>query len=141
MPALAWLTGGNETRIDNLFRSSALMREKWDRRARTGETYGQGTIREALEKWDGSTYQPKPSNAPTATPSKPALTRDAWAATIGDEIFERAENILLSASGHHRTVIQLLRPATLRLTALKTPPTSSCAVTACSSDSAGCGNS
>ncbi len=45
---LAFWTTGDVKRIDSLFRQSGLMREKWDRRARTGETYGRGTIARAL---------------------------------------------------------------------------------------------
>jgi putative DNA primase/helicase len=42
---LAFWTGNDPHRIDRLFRRSALYRrEKWDRPARTGETYGEGTI-------------------------------------------------------------------------------------------------
>jgi primase-polymerase (primpol)-like protein len=44
---LAFWTGGDRERIDQLFRKSGLMREKWDRR--TGqETYGARTIRISL---------------------------------------------------------------------------------------------
>lgn len=46
---LAFWTGGDEARVDRLFRQSALMRDKWDRPARSGETYGAGTVRKALE--------------------------------------------------------------------------------------------
>ena len=35
--------------MDRMFRQSGLMRAKWDRNARSGETYGEGTIREAIE--------------------------------------------------------------------------------------------
>lgn len=35
--------------IDSLFRQSKLYRPKWDRKARSGETYGEGTIRVAIE--------------------------------------------------------------------------------------------
>jgi len=45
---LAFWTGKDATRVDRLFRSSSLMRGKWDAPARHGETYGQGTIREAV---------------------------------------------------------------------------------------------
>jgi len=45
---LAFWTGKDPARMDGLFRQSALMRPKWDRRARTGETYGEGTIRMAI---------------------------------------------------------------------------------------------
>jgi hypothetical protein len=45
---LAFYTGDDPGRLDRLFRRSALMRDKWDRKARAGETYGAGTIRLAL---------------------------------------------------------------------------------------------
>lgn len=46
---LAFWTGRDAARMDRLFRGSQLMREKWDHPARAGETYGEGTIREAIE--------------------------------------------------------------------------------------------
>lgn len=50
---LAYWTRHDEGQMDRLFRRSALYRpEKWDRAARTGETYGQGTIRKAIEGTD-----------------------------------------------------------------------------------------
>ncbi len=45
---LAFWTGRDANRIDRLFRQSGLMREKWDRDARTGEKYGEGTIARAI---------------------------------------------------------------------------------------------
>ena len=59
---LAFWTGADPARMDRLFRQSGLYREKWNQRARTGETYGQGTIRMAIEG-TGNTYQ-----APTPDP-------------------------------------------------------------------------
>jgi putative DNA primase/helicase len=45
---LAFWAGGDPTRVDRLFRQSGLYRpEKWDRPARAGETYGQGTVARA----------------------------------------------------------------------------------------------
>lgn len=47
---LAYWTGGDEKRIDALFRSSGLMRDKWDvRHSGSGATYGAMTIAKALE--------------------------------------------------------------------------------------------
>jgi len=46
---LAFWCGRDASRMDRLFRQSDLMRPKWDRHARSGETYGQGTIRTAIE--------------------------------------------------------------------------------------------
>ena len=46
---LAFWTSKDAQRIDRLFRRSGLYRaEKWDRPARSGETYGQGTIARAI---------------------------------------------------------------------------------------------
>lgn len=45
---LAFYTGNDAERMDRLFRQSGLMRDKWDRAARTGETYGAGTIARAI---------------------------------------------------------------------------------------------
>ena len=46
---LAFWTGKDAHRMDHLFRRSGLYRrDKWDRPARSGEIYGQGTIRVAL---------------------------------------------------------------------------------------------
>ncbi len=47
---LAFWTGKDAHQIDRLFRQSRMYREeKWDRNARSGETYGAGTIARALE--------------------------------------------------------------------------------------------
>lgn len=44
---LAFWTGCNASQMDRLFRSSGLMREKWDRK-QSGSTYGQITIQKAI---------------------------------------------------------------------------------------------
>lgn len=55
---LSFWTGCDAQRMDRLFRRSGLMRPKWDRRARQGETYGQGTIARAIAATH-TTYDPK----------------------------------------------------------------------------------
>ncbi len=56
--ALVWWCDGDAEQVDRLFRASGLMRDKWNRNARRGETYGEGTIREALEGFAAGTgYQ------------------------------------------------------------------------------------
>lgn len=52
---LAWWTNKDAARMDRLFRSSGLMREKWDRR-QSGSTYGAITIQEAIASCDPQTY-------------------------------------------------------------------------------------
>ena len=52
---LVFWTGGNSQQIDRLFRDSALMRPKWDRR-QSGSTYGQISINRCLNTYRGSYY-------------------------------------------------------------------------------------
>ena len=54
---LAFWTGRDAGRMDRIFRSSGLMREKWDRRARGQATYGELTIDKAIADCT-STYEP-----------------------------------------------------------------------------------
>jgi putative DNA primase/helicase len=57
---LAFWTGKREDQMDRIFRSSGLMREKWDRR-QAGSTYGKLTMQRACQ---GCTqvYDPKPQD-------------------------------------------------------------------------------
>jgi putative DNA primase/helicase len=56
---LAFWTQKDEYQMDRLFRQSGLYREdKWDRNARSGETYGQGTLRRACDL-TGEVYNPR----------------------------------------------------------------------------------
>ena len=52
---LTFWTGGNIAQIDRIYRSSALMRPKWDRR-QSGSSYGQMTINKCLRTYRGSFY-------------------------------------------------------------------------------------
>lgn len=54
---LAWWTNKDADRMDRLFRTSGLMREKWDRR-QSGTTYGALTIQEAIASCSGG-YDPQ----------------------------------------------------------------------------------
>ncbi len=58
---LAFYCGGNVQLIDAVFRTSGLMRDKWDEQ-RGGQTYGQRTIQQALSKWDGKAWQGNTDN-------------------------------------------------------------------------------
>lgn len=49
---LAWWTGKDAERIDRIFRSSGLIRPKWDEQ-RGGSTYGQKTIKAAIDGTEG----------------------------------------------------------------------------------------
>ena len=58
---LAWWTGKDPERIDRIFRSSGLMRAKWDEvHSSDGSTYGQMTIRKAIDGCDGQYTGKKP---------------------------------------------------------------------------------
>ncbi|MDO5518390.1 MAG: hypothetical protein Q4F66_12625, partial [Clostridium sp.] len=52
---LIFWTSGNAAQIDRIYRSSALRREKWDRK-QSGSTYGQMTINKCLRTYRGSFY-------------------------------------------------------------------------------------
>jgi len=55
---LAFWTGGDQVRMDRLFRKSGLMRAKWDQvHYADGATYGERTIERALEMVD-EVYEP-----------------------------------------------------------------------------------
>ena len=71
---LAFWTGADAGRMDQLFRSSGLWREKWD--ARRGEhTYGQRTIATAIASCrDVYRGPPMPQEAPSDTAASPAAT-------------------------------------------------------------------
>jgi putative DNA primase/helicase len=47
---LLYWTNDNASQVDALFRQSGLLRSKWDRPTKGKETYGQGIIRDAVEK-------------------------------------------------------------------------------------------
>ena len=47
---LLYWTNGDTTQVDRLFRHSGLMREKWDRPVKAGETYGERIIKDAVRK-------------------------------------------------------------------------------------------
>ncbi len=47
---LLYWTNGDTTQVDRLFRQSGLMREKWTRRSKGSETYGERIIKDALRK-------------------------------------------------------------------------------------------
>lgn len=53
---LIFWTGGNAAQIDRIYRSSALMRDKWNRK-QSGSTYGQMTINKCLRTYRGSFYR------------------------------------------------------------------------------------
>ena len=69
---LAFWTGRDAVRMDRLFRGSGLMREKWDRPLRSGDsdTYGAGTIRQAIEGCT-SPYSPSAVVSERERPERP----------------------------------------------------------------------
>ena len=66
---LAFWTGKDPERIDRLFRASGLFRDKWDRKHHgDGATYGQETIRRAIERTTETYSASKPTNDGRLTP-------------------------------------------------------------------------
>ena len=91
---LAFWTGGDRGRTDELFRCSALYRSKWDERHfGDGRTYGQATIEKALEsatefyaaaddEWDKPV--PLPEGLPQVDPLDPAMLPEPLCGWIVD---------------------------------------------------------
>lgn len=83
---LAWWTGGDEKRIDALFRSSGLMRDKWnERHSGDGATYGAMTIDKALDLT--TTYyspQQQPVQSHETTAAGGVVVDDTPAVSIAD---------------------------------------------------------
>ncbi|QCS44725.1 hypothetical protein [Natrinema versiforme] len=74
---LAFWTGGDQTRMDRLFRQSGLLREKWDDvHYADGSTYGEKTIERAIEN-TSDFYDPdarEDSNDASSSQSKTSTT-------------------------------------------------------------------
>lgn len=90
--SLAFWTGGDEARIDALFRQSGRMRAKWDEK-RGATTYGERTIRKALEMRT-EFYQPQRKRAGrTVGTDAPGGRRDGHevisTARLAEAILER----------------------------------------------------
>ena len=47
---LLYWTNGDSSQVDRLFRQSGLMRDKWNRPVKAGETYGERIIKDAIQK-------------------------------------------------------------------------------------------
>lgn len=83
---LAWWTNRDATQMDRIFRSSGLIRDKWDRRHHSdGRTYGEGTIQTAIAGCSGG-YDPKYREPAPALKPKPQSTEPTEASeTSNDE--------------------------------------------------------
>jgi putative DNA primase/helicase len=83
---LAFWTGGDRARMDDLFRQSGLYRDKWDE-DRGAQTYGERTIVTALDGVS-DVYDPDQDNTAdvsTALPDDPQPPTDADGDTDGDQ--------------------------------------------------------
>lgn len=93
---LCFWTNGDAGRMDAMFRTSGLMRPKWDAKHRSdGTTYGQMTIQEVLTRWDGVGYDPARKE-----PTKPTITAD-WKQP---DVLLKGRQYLASGGSHGRTV-------------------------------------
>ena len=98
---LAFWTGGDEQRIDRLFRDSGLMREKWNEvHYADGSTYGEKTIERAVA---GTTefYEPSETRSAAADPetstsanSEGVQSREAERTARITELQERLDELL-----------------------------------------------
>lgn len=107
---LRFWTRGDTAQMDRLFRRSALMRDKWDKAARSGETYGEGTIREALP---GDIYEPTRSTPQIIMESSQPLTaftshlEDAGSGGECAEAYQRIRELEMELVGKQARIDQL----------------------------------
>ncbi len=80
---LAYWTGGDATRVDALFRRSALYRPKWDER-RGALTYGERTIARALRRSTFHQAAPAPPDPPRAAGDPPPAPDGGGTAAAAD---------------------------------------------------------
>jgi putative DNA primase/helicase len=86
---LAAHTGNDPSRLDRLFRASALFREKWDQKHYSdGSTYGEATVSKALEGYvfappaAAAPPRPKPATLPSETMKETASAPETFDTTI-----------------------------------------------------------
>ena len=103
---LAWWTNRDAAQMDRIFRSSGLMRDKWDKRHHAdGRTYGEGTIEAAISSCAGG-YDPSyrdPSSAPKTRPSA-EKKGDAKAAESAEASQEWKARLLLKFDKEGRAI-------------------------------------
>ncbi|KTG11031.1 hypothetical protein AUR64_07655 [Haloprofundus marisrubri] len=121
---LAFWTGGDEHRVDRLFRDSGLMREKWDERHfADGSTYGKKTVERAVSGTSEfyspqtTTEQSELQSTETATTSSPspngnqnagAVSKSPASSTHLENVRER-EQARLETITELEQVVQRLR--------------------------------
>ncbi|WP_132061069.1 phage NrS-1 polymerase family protein [Halorussus amylolyticus] len=90
---LAFWTGGDQARMDDLFRQSGLLREKWDEvHYADGSTYGEKTIERAVGN-TSAFYDPEPRKESTRDS---ASTADSSVDTDRGQVYLVEKNRLLS---------------------------------------------
>ena len=89
---LAFWCGKDPAQMDRLFRRSGLMRDKWDRNARSGETYGEGTIARAIASCN-EVYSATDRQRETATGTATPAGLVAWPhpVPLAEDYLERRE--------------------------------------------------
>ncbi|WP_198665653.1 phage NrS-1 polymerase family protein [Haloprofundus halophilus] len=113
---LAFWTGGDERRIDHLFRDSGLMRPKWDEQHfADGSTYGEKTVERAVSGTSEfyspqtSTEQTALQSTETATPSSssPSGNRNAGSVSENSANSTHLENVREREQARIETITEL----------------------------------
>lgn len=95
MKLLFWLDG-DPYAVDQCFRSSALYRDKWDKRhSSDGRTYGEMTIQNAVAAWRGDVYKRRTG----ITYSSVERVREAYR-EVGQEVLDQGFAVIARAQGH-----------------------------------------
>jgi hypothetical protein len=99
---LAFWTGRDGAAMDRIFRSSGLMRPKWDERHFGPRTYGQETIAKASAAC-ANTYTPPPPrihNPEPVAPAAPAVPARAWPTLDRAALYGLAGRVVATIAEH-----------------------------------------
>jgi primase-polymerase (primpol)-like protein len=92
---LAFWTGGDSARIDDLFRQSGLYRGKWDEvHYADGATYGEKTVSRSIETVS-EFYDPDASSSSVSTPSTASADSHQHGAPARTRVYLAEKNRLL----------------------------------------------
>jgi primase/DNA polymerase family protein/DNA primase RepB-like protein len=114
---LAFYCGRDASRVDRLFRQSALFRDKWDTR-RGDSTYGADTIAQACAGCTGTYRESRPAKPEEASPDGP----DAPPVEPTDGTNEHAPQDLLELDGDIGDLDEITRRAWAAIHTGNTPP-------------------
>ncbi len=84
---LGFYSGGDAVRLDGWFRTSGLMRDKWDETHYSGgETYGERTVKMGIDAQNGQFYTPRQAGQTASVSSARKVVANAPVPSVVDDV-------------------------------------------------------